>query len=137
MSAAAEERRVFVNAVDDPVNATAFLTGVVRRSDVTIAISSEGRAPALTSLLREALDAVLPRDLGAWLAEAPCARHVRVIAVTEGFPYRIHAWQGQKSFMGDDWVSVTAALATMLLRSLGNRSRIIASLGATAERVSI
>jgi uroporphyrin-III C-methyltransferase/precorrin-2 dehydrogenase/sirohydrochlorin ferrochelatase len=70
VAAAAEARRMFVNAVDDPANATAFLTGVVRRSDVTMAISSDGHAPALTALLREALDAVLPGDLDAWLAEA-------------------------------------------------------------------
>ena len=31
---AAEERRLFVNAVDDPANASAFLSGVVRRDGV-------------------------------------------------------------------------------------------------------
>ena len=67
---AAESRRVFVNAVDDPVNATAFLSGVVRREGVTLAISTSGDAPALTALLRESLDAVLPRDLAAWIATA-------------------------------------------------------------------
>ena len=60
----AETRRIFVNAVDDPANATAFLSGVVRRDGVTLAISTSGDAPALTALLREALDALLPRDLG-------------------------------------------------------------------------
>jgi siroheme synthase-like protein len=59
-----------VNAVDDPANATAFLSGVVRRDGVTLAISTSGDAPGLTALLREALDAVLPRDLGAWVREA-------------------------------------------------------------------
>jgi len=67
---AANARRIFVNAVDDPANATAFLSGVIRRDGVTIAISTSGDAPALTALLREALDAVLPRDLSRWLAEA-------------------------------------------------------------------
>ena len=67
---AAQPRRVFVNAVDDPANATAFLSGVVRREDVTIAISTSGDAPALTALLRESLDAVLPRNLAAWLKTA-------------------------------------------------------------------
>jgi siroheme synthase-like protein len=67
---AAEPRRVFVNAVDDPANATAFLSGVVRRDGVTLAISTSGAAPGLTALLREALDVVLPRDLGAWIEEA-------------------------------------------------------------------
>ena len=67
---AAEARRIFVNAVDDPDNASAHLSGVVRRDDVTIAISTSGEAPALTSLVREALDAVLPHDLDDWLEAA-------------------------------------------------------------------
>jgi uroporphyrin-III C-methyltransferase/precorrin-2 dehydrogenase/sirohydrochlorin ferrochelatase len=67
---AAATRRVFVNAVDDPANATAFLSGVVRRDGVTLAISTNGEAPGLAGLLREALDAVLPHELGAWLREA-------------------------------------------------------------------
>jgi uroporphyrin-III C-methyltransferase/precorrin-2 dehydrogenase/sirohydrochlorin ferrochelatase len=67
---AAEARRIFVNAVDDPANATAFLSGVVRRDGVTLAISTSGDAPALTSLLRESLDAVLPGDLAAWVETA-------------------------------------------------------------------
>lgn len=71
---AAESRRVFVNAVDDPPNATAYLGGVVRRSGVTIAISTDGRAPALAGLLREALDAWLPADLDEWLAISDEAR---------------------------------------------------------------
>jgi uroporphyrin-III C-methyltransferase/precorrin-2 dehydrogenase/sirohydrochlorin ferrochelatase len=67
---AAAGRQLFVNAVDDPANASAYLGGVVRRGGVTIAISTDGAAPALAGLLREGLDAVLPSDLDAWLAEA-------------------------------------------------------------------
>lgn len=67
---AAEERRIFVNAVDDPANATAFLSGVIRRDGVTVAISTNGDAPGLTSLLREAMDALLPQDIGRWMEEA-------------------------------------------------------------------
>jgi siroheme synthase-like protein len=70
----AEILRIFVNAADDPANASAFLSGVVRRDGVTLAISTSGTAPALTALLREALDAVLPRDLGAWVRQARAAR---------------------------------------------------------------
>jgi uroporphyrin-III C-methyltransferase/precorrin-2 dehydrogenase/sirohydrochlorin ferrochelatase len=72
--AAAERRQVFVNAVDDPPHATAFAGGVVRRDGVTIAISTDGRAPALAGLLREALDAWLPGDLGEWMSAADRAR---------------------------------------------------------------
>jgi uroporphyrin-III C-methyltransferase/precorrin-2 dehydrogenase/sirohydrochlorin ferrochelatase len=71
---AANARGVFVNAVDDPANATAYMGGIVRRESVTIAISTGGRAPALAGLLREALDAWLPADLDRWLAAADEAR---------------------------------------------------------------
>jgi uroporphyrin-III C-methyltransferase/precorrin-2 dehydrogenase/sirohydrochlorin ferrochelatase len=37
---------------------------------VTVAISTNGEAPGLAGLLREALDALLPRELGVWLAES-------------------------------------------------------------------
>ena len=74
--AAAETRRIFVNAVDDPRHATAYAGGVVRRDGVTIAISTDGRAPALAGLLREALDAWLPADLDRWMAAADEARRV-------------------------------------------------------------
>jgi uroporphyrin-III C-methyltransferase/precorrin-2 dehydrogenase/sirohydrochlorin ferrochelatase len=67
---AAEARRVFVNAVDDPRRASAYLGGVVRRDGVTVAISTDGAAPALAGLLRESLDALLPADLETWVAEA-------------------------------------------------------------------
>ena len=71
---AAERRQLFVNAVDDPPHATAYAGGVVRRDGVTIAISTDGRAPALAGLLREALDAWLPGDLGEWMSAADQAR---------------------------------------------------------------
>jgi siroheme synthase-like protein len=66
VAAEGERRRVFVNAVDDPANASVYLGGVVRRAGVTFAISTDGAAPALAGLLREALDAMLPADLETW-----------------------------------------------------------------------
>jgi siroheme synthase-like protein len=76
VAAAADARRIFVNAVDDPSNATAFLGGVVRRGGVTIAISTSGDAPALAGLLREAFDAVLPAELESWVDQARRERAV-------------------------------------------------------------
>ena len=71
VAAAAEERRLFLNAVDDPANASLYLGGVVRRGGVTAAISTDGRAPALAGLIREALEALLPEDeVRRWLAAA-------------------------------------------------------------------
>jgi uroporphyrin-III C-methyltransferase / precorrin-2 dehydrogenase / sirohydrochlorin ferrochelatase len=74
VAAAAAARNLFVNAVDDVAHATAYLGGVVRRGEVTVAISTGGAAPALAGLLREALDAVLPADLADWV---PLARRLR------------------------------------------------------------
>jgi uroporphyrin-III C-methyltransferase / precorrin-2 dehydrogenase / sirohydrochlorin ferrochelatase len=71
---AAERRHVFVNAVDDPNHATAYLGGVVRRDGVTVAISTDGHAPALAGLLREGIDAMLPVDLAGWMTAAADAR---------------------------------------------------------------
>jgi uroporphyrin-III C-methyltransferase/precorrin-2 dehydrogenase/sirohydrochlorin ferrochelatase len=71
---AAEARRVFVNAVDDPESATAYTGGVLRRGGVTVAVSTEGRAPALAGLLREGLDAVLPEEIDAWVGTAAALR---------------------------------------------------------------
>jgi siroheme synthase-like protein len=71
---AAKRLRVFVNTVDDRHHATCFLGGVVRRGGVTLAVSTDGRAPGLAGLLREALDAVLPEKLEAWLELAEAER---------------------------------------------------------------
>jgi uroporphyrin-III C-methyltransferase/precorrin-2 dehydrogenase/sirohydrochlorin ferrochelatase len=68
VAAAGDARRLFVNAVDDPSNASVYLGGIVRRDEVTVAISTGGRAPALAGLLREAFDRLLPRELDRWLA---------------------------------------------------------------------
>jgi uroporphyrin-III C-methyltransferase / precorrin-2 dehydrogenase / sirohydrochlorin ferrochelatase len=70
VAAAAESRRLFVLAVDDPSAASAYGAGTLRRGGVTVAISTDGRAPALAGLLREGLDALLPAELAEWLTEA-------------------------------------------------------------------
>jgi uroporphyrin-III C-methyltransferase/precorrin-2 dehydrogenase/sirohydrochlorin ferrochelatase len=85
VAADAAERRLFVNAVDDPANASVYLGGVVRRGGATIAISTDGAAPALAGLLREALDASLPgeKEMDTWLARA---RELKVTWRAAGVP---------------------------------------------------
>jgi uroporphyrin-III C-methyltransferase/precorrin-2 dehydrogenase/sirohydrochlorin ferrochelatase len=83
VAAGAEARRTFVLAVDDPAAASAYGAGVVRRGGVTLAVSTDGRAPALAGLLREGLEAVLPDELEGWSAEA--ARE-RALWRAEGVP---------------------------------------------------
>lgn len=83
VAAAAEARQVFVNAADDPPNASAYLGGVVRRAGVTVAISTGGEAPALAGLLREGIEALLPEDLDRWTA---CAQSLRRSWKADGVP---------------------------------------------------
>jgi uroporphyrin-III C-methyltransferase/precorrin-2 dehydrogenase/sirohydrochlorin ferrochelatase len=70
----AHARGLFVNAVDDLESATAYAGAVFRRAGVTIAISTDGEAPALAGLVREALEALLPDDLERWMAVSRQAR---------------------------------------------------------------
>jgi uroporphyrin-III C-methyltransferase/precorrin-2 dehydrogenase/sirohydrochlorin ferrochelatase len=74
VAAAAEARRIFVNAVDDPSQCSAFAGGVIRREGVTVAISTAGRAPALAGLMREGIEALLPERLSAWIERSEALR---------------------------------------------------------------
>jgi uroporphyrin-III C-methyltransferase/precorrin-2 dehydrogenase/sirohydrochlorin ferrochelatase len=71
---AAEQRRIFVNAVDDPPNASVYFGGIVRKAGVTVAISTNGRAPAIAGLLRQGLERLLPDDLDEWMRIADVCR---------------------------------------------------------------
>jgi siroheme synthase-like protein len=83
VSAAAHPRGLFVNAVDDMENASAYLGSIVRRDGFTLAISTDGEAPALAGLVREALEQVLPDDLDTWMA---CAKDARRDWLARGVP---------------------------------------------------
>ena len=74
VAAAAHARKIFVNAVDDIENASAYAGAILRRAGVTIALSTDGEAPAIAGVLREGLEAVLPEDLDVWMARARDAR---------------------------------------------------------------
>ncbi|HEY2902733.1 MAG TPA: bifunctional precorrin-2 dehydrogenase/sirohydrochlorin ferrochelatase [Polyangia bacterium] len=76
VAAAAEARRLFVIAVDDPEAASAYGAGVVRRAGVTVAVSTDGAAPALAGLMREGLEALLPAEdeMQAWVSAARALR---------------------------------------------------------------
>lgn len=96
VEAAAEARRVFVNAADDPLTATAFLGAVIRRADIVVAISTSGRSPALAGLLREAIDELLPdeEEAGSWLAAAEVLRanwRASAVPISERRPLLLRA----------------------------------------------
>jgi len=49
---AGEERRVWVNAADDPANCSFTLMSVVRRGDIVVTVGTGGRSPALAAWLK-------------------------------------------------------------------------------------
>jgi siroheme synthase-like protein len=94
VAAAAESQRLFVLAVDDTSAASAYGAGTLRRGGVTVAVSTNGRAPALAGLLREGLEAVLPDDLEAWTSEAERQRanwHASGVPMAERRPLLLEA----------------------------------------------
>jgi uroporphyrin-III C-methyltransferase/precorrin-2 dehydrogenase/sirohydrochlorin ferrochelatase len=64
IAALAEQRRIFINVVDDATLSSFHVPAVVDRSPLTIAISSGGEAPMLARLLRERLETLLDHSLG-------------------------------------------------------------------------
>jgi uroporphyrin-III C-methyltransferase/precorrin-2 dehydrogenase/sirohydrochlorin ferrochelatase len=65
--AAAAEKRVLCNSVDDVPNCDFYFGALVIRGDLQIAISTAGQSPAVAQHLRSEIDDQLPQDLGPWL----------------------------------------------------------------------
>lgn len=73
------ERNVLVNTVDDVPHCDFIAPAVVRRGDLAIAISTEGKAPALASRLRQRLEGEVGEEHARFLElagrlRAPLAR---------------------------------------------------------------
>ena len=68
VSEQAQARRIPVNVVDNAALSTVIFPSIVDRNPLLIAISSSGRAPTLARQLRGRLEAMLPRDIGAFAA---------------------------------------------------------------------
>ena len=56
VTAEARERRVLVNAVDDPPNCDFIMPSIVRKGDIIVAISTSGGSPAMARKLREQME---------------------------------------------------------------------------------
>jgi len=60
----AEDQRILCNSVDDPANCRFSFGSLLRRGDLTIAISTNGHAPALAVRLRERFEQVIGPEYG-------------------------------------------------------------------------
>jgi len=73
---AAEERGLLCNAVDDIGNCHFYYGSVVQRGDLQIAISTNGKSPALAQRLRRELEAQFGPEYESWLEWLGAAREV-------------------------------------------------------------
>ena len=86
----ARTKAVLVNAVDDAENSDFIVPSYVRRGDVTIAISTAGRSPALARKIRTRLE----KDFGDEYASlALLIDEVRAEAKQQGIKVDGDAWQ--------------------------------------------
>jgi siroheme synthase-like protein len=88
------ERNVLLNTVDDPVRCGFLAPAVVRRGDLSIAISTGGRAPALAVRLRQRLEGAIGDEHARFLemagaVRAALAEHVPDFAVRRELWYRL------------------------------------------------
>jgi len=74
--AEAEARNVFCNAVDDIENCHFYYGAIVQRGDLQIAVSTNGKSPALAQRIRKELEEAYPREYAVWLDWLGAAREL-------------------------------------------------------------
>jgi precorrin-2 dehydrogenase/sirohydrochlorin ferrochelatase len=72
----AEKRNILCNAVDDIENCHFYYGSIVQRGDLQIAISTNGKSPALAQRLRKELEAQFTAEYAAWVEWLGAAREV-------------------------------------------------------------
>jgi siroheme synthase-like protein len=121
-TAAARDRRIWVNAADDPQYCDFILPSVVRAGRITLAASTAGSSPALARRLREELEAYLTDDMAAL---ADLLAEVRVDLRQRGVRVANETWQE----------AIDAPLRVLLVqrRYEEARARLLERLGVAAE----
>jgi precorrin-2 dehydrogenase/sirohydrochlorin ferrochelatase len=74
--AEAEARNILCNAVDDIESCHFYYGAIVHRGDLQIAISTNGKSPALAQRIRKELEEEYPPEYGAWLEWLGAAREI-------------------------------------------------------------
>ncbi len=133
VSAAARERGVPVNVVDDAELSTFIFPAIVDRSPIVVAVGSAGHAPVLARRVREQIEALLPERLGA-LARFMGARRKAVqralgAFARRGFWERIAAGPVATHVLHGESEQAERALERELLTSRLTASAATAGLG--------
>lgn len=119
----AEERRILCNSVDDPVNCRFSFGSVLRHGDLTIAVSTNGRAPALAVRLRERFEKEIGPEYGELLE--------LLKAVRPDIAQRVADFGARRTF----WYRVIDSNVLELLRS-GEREAAVDLLRKMIEELS-
>jgi siroheme synthase-like protein len=88
----AEARGIFCNAVDDIENCHFYYGSIVQRGDLQIAISTNGKSPALAQRLRQELEKQFGPEYEVWLEWLGAARELLRVADggTESTKHMLH-----------------------------------------------
>lgn len=109
---------VWVNAADDPAHCDFILPSVLRRGDLTVAVSSGGTSPALSRTIREELELYFTEEyelLVKLAAEARAELHARGLSVPFETWRRALSGDVRQLLMRGD----VARAKALLLRELG------------------
>ncbi len=72
----AQERNIFINAVDDPPNCSFFIPSFIKKGDLILALSTSGKSPALAARLRREIEKHIPEDIEQTLTALSEIRHI-------------------------------------------------------------
>lgn len=68
------DRQILVNVADTPEQCDFYLSSIVRKGDLKIAISTNGKSPTIAKRLKETLNELLPAELDEVLQRMPLIR---------------------------------------------------------------
>jgi siroheme synthase-like protein len=107
----AEARGTLCNAVDDVDHCHFYYGSIVQRGDLQIAISTNGKSPALAQRLRKELEVQFGPEYAAWLEWLGAARDVlrSQEAESEATKYQLHQLASRPMF--ENFLKHAAALA--------------------------
>lgn len=89
---AAEQARIFCNAVDDTQNCSYITPAIIDRSPIVVAVSSGGSAPVLARKIRASIETQLPAALGR-LAQLAAGWRARVAVTLTSLSSRLRFWE--------------------------------------------
>ena len=119
ISVSARSRGLLVNAVDQPEDCTFIVPSIVRRGDLSIAVSTSGKSPAFARRVREGLEQRFGDEYGIFLALMGKVRE-RVLALglsqaeNSRFFKEIVDADLPKAISAQQWEAVEAALRRIL-----------------------